>query len=164
MQNARGDIERNKKTLTHRSACEARRGGRGCAAEDRRGRAEDRHGRVGQPRGHIAVDVVAGEDAVAADMATRAEMPYAVTVHGAQAVGWSNWRPQRWRTVIAPALAASTRRRSPRLPASTEKTWHTNTTTTNNNNNNTISNNSNNNNIPRQWLCGSTDSSAGRQW
>ena len=34
----------------------------------------------------------------------------------------------------------------------------------NNNDNNNISNNSNNNNIPRQWLCGSTDSSAGRQW
>ena len=36
------------------------------------------------------MDMVAGEDAVAADMVPRAETPYAVPVHGAQAVGWSN--------------------------------------------------------------------------
>ena len=102
--------------LTHRSAWGARRGGQGCVVEERRRC-------VGQPRGHIAVDVVVGEDAVAADVVARAGTPYAMLVHGAQAVGWSNWRPRRRRPVLAPSLAASTRQRSPRLPASTEKTW-----------------------------------------
>ena len=80
-------------------------GGRGCAAEDGRGR-------VGRPRGNVAVDAIAGEDAVAADVVARAGTPDAVPVHGAQAAGLSNWRPrQRWPVlVLAVASPAALRR------------------------------------------------------
>ena len=103
---------RGARPLTHRAAREARRGGRGCAAEDGRGR-------VGRPRGNIAVDAVAGEDTVAADVSARGGTPDVVPVHGAQAV--------LVKLAAATAAAGTCSRvgcvNATALPASTEKTW-----------------------------------------